>query len=462
MQQLLPTRKPSDLTYILRCLAYFRNDKVPIVVLSSVIALSLSAGILQAWPLAVLIDSVVAPDDPQDWLHRLFLAWLPKTPTGQIAGLAAIALVLRILQEVFTAAQKLLQTRLTYTGVLRMRCDLYRKLQIMHLDFHRSRPLGDTIFRLTWDTFGCQTVFNVLIGIGFAAVRITVMLALLFSRSVALTSLALLMIPPLIWANIVFSRKIKERNLEAKETDTAFLSSVHRAMNAIGLTQAFGREEYEYNRFGSAARSCIKSWTRIHRQEVRYGISVGIILGLGGALILGFGGYLVQQRSLTPGDLIIFITYLGMMYDPLCQLTGAQLNLQAGLTSARRVFDMLDQDTAVYDTPGALPLPVKPRTLTLDAISFHYAPQTPVLREISLSIPPGTKHRFVRCERHRQKYSAQPSGALLRSDPGGNHIGRARFEGDSPQRLAQTHGARAARCSYPSNNHLGEYCLWPP
>jgi ATP-binding cassette, subfamily B, bacterial len=390
MQQLICIRKNSDLNYIGRCLGYFSGDKPAIVVLFIAIALSMAAGILQAWPLAVLVDSVVAPNDPQDWLHHLFLAWLPKTPTGQIAGLAAIALVLRVLQEVFAAAQKLLQTRLSYTGVLQMRCDLYRKLQIMHLDFHRSRPLGDTIFRLTWETFGCQTVFNVLIGITFAAVRITVMLALLCSRNLTLTWLALLMVPPLIWANLVFSRKIKERNLESRETDTAFMSSVHRAMNVIGLTQAFGREEYEYNRFGSAARNCIRSWTRIHRQEVSYGISVGIILGLGGALILGYGGYLIQQHSLTPGDLIIFTTYLSMMYDPLCQLTGAQLNLQSGLTSAKRVFDMLDQNAMVYDTPGALPLSVQPRTLRLNAISFHYSPQTPVLKDISLSIPPGT------------------------------------------------------------------------
>jgi ATP-binding cassette, subfamily B, bacterial len=384
------TRKSSDSTDIRRCLGYFSDDKLAILVLLAAISLAMAAGILQAWPLAILIDAVVAPNDHQDWLHHLFLAWLPKTPAGQIAGLAAIALVLRVLQEVFAGAQKLLQTRISYTGVLRIRCDLYRKLQIMHLEFHRSRPLGDTIFRLTWETFGCQTVFNVLIGVAFAAVRIAVMLALLCSRNLALTWLAVLMVPPLISANVTFSRKIKERNLESRETDTAFMSSVHRTMNVIGLTQAFGREEYEYNRFGSAARNCIRSWTRIHRQEVSYAISVGIILGFGGALILGYGGYLIQQHTLTPGDLIIFTTYLSMMYDPLCQLTGAQLNLQSGLTSAKRVFDVLDQNTMVYDTPGALPLSVQPRTLTLNAISFHYSPQTPVLKQISLTIPPGT------------------------------------------------------------------------
>ena len=394
-RQLFRIRKNSDLDYVRRCLHYFKEDKVPIVLLVTVISLSILSGILQAWPLAVMLDSVLVADGPQDLLHRLFLAWLPETPTGQIAGLAVIALGLRVLQEVFATAQKLLQTRITYRGVLRMRCNLFHKLQTMHLDFHRSRPLGDTIFHLTWETFGCQTVFNVLIGTSFAAVRIAVMIAVLYSRSAALTSLALLVIPPLVWANLVYSRKIRERNLEAKERDTAFMSSVHRSMAAIGLTQAFCREEDEYKRFASAAQSCVKSWIRIHRQEVRYGISVGIILGLGGALILGFGGYFVQQESLTPGDLIVFMTYLGMMYDPLCQLTGAQLNLQSGLTSAKRVFDLLDQDTSVHDTPCAASLPVRPRSLALNAVSFYYSPELPVLHEISLRIPPGSSVGLV-------------------------------------------------------------------
>src|SRR5215204_1121546 len=137
MQQLVCIRKNPDVNYVRRCVGYFSDDKAAILVLFTVIALSMVAGILQAWPLAVLIDSVVAPNDPQDWLHHLFLTWLPKTSTGQIAGLAAIALVLRVLSEVFAAAQKLLQTQVSYTGVLRMRCDLYRKLQMMHLEFHR-------------------------------------------------------------------------------------------------------------------------------------------------------------------------------------------------------------------------------------------------------------------------------------------------------------------------------------
>ena len=117
------TRKSSDYTDIRRCLGYFSDDKLAILVLLAAISLAMAAGILQAWPLAILIDAVVAPNDHQDWLHHLFLAWLPKTPAGQIAGLAAIALVLRVLQEVFAGAQKLLQTRISYTGVLRIRCD---------------------------------------------------------------------------------------------------------------------------------------------------------------------------------------------------------------------------------------------------------------------------------------------------------------------------------------------------
>ena len=84
MKQLI--RKNSDSTEIRRCLGYFSDDKVAVFVLFIVIALSMGAGILQAWPLAVLIDSVVAPNDPQDWLHHRLVAQNAHRADCRIGG----------------------------------------------------------------------------------------------------------------------------------------------------------------------------------------------------------------------------------------------------------------------------------------------------------------------------------------------------------------------------------------
>ncbi|MGH7766324.1 MAG: hypothetical protein ACREQP_02625, partial [Candidatus Binatia bacterium] len=145
---------------ILRCLSYFSQDYKAIGLLFVFMSFSMLTSVLQAWPLAVMVDTLVAPSAPRDWVHRLFAGWLPQTPLAQIGGLAAISLALKLAQECFGVGRKLLQWRINYNGVLGVRCDFFRKLQAMHLGYHRSRPIGDTIFRLSTDTQGCQMVLG--------------------------------------------------------------------------------------------------------------------------------------------------------------------------------------------------------------------------------------------------------------------------------------------------------------
>ncbi|HEY6198926.1 MAG TPA: ABC transporter ATP-binding protein [Candidatus Binatia bacterium] len=385
----------ADRRHVLRCLSYFRDDTKAIVFLVALMTISVLISILQAWPLAVLVDTLVGSPARNDYIHRLFLAWLPHEPLMQIVGLAAIALGLRLIQELFGVVKKLLGARINYNGVLRLRHDFFRKLQQMHLSYHRARPMGDAVFRLTTDTLGCQMVLGVLISVSFAVVTMAIILSILFSRSAPLTFAALLVVPPLMLVNIIFGRRFNRKSTEAKEAESDFLSSVHRSMSAIGLTQAFCREDHELSRFGSAAERCVNSWLGMNRQEVGYALSIGAILGSGGALILGYGGWLVYTHVLTPGELMVFMSYLGMMYDPLCQLTGAGMNLQGGLVATRRIFEELDKDTLVADAPDALRLPRKPRALRFERVHFQYVAGKPVLSDIDVTIPPGTSVGFV-------------------------------------------------------------------
>jgi subfamily B ATP-binding cassette protein MsbA len=378
-----------------RAIGYFAEDRRSIQLLVVLTFFATGVGLLQAWPLAVLIDSLIASAPTNDWIHRLFLAPLPASPMLQIAGLAGIALALRLIQELLNTARKLLRTRIEYNGVLRVRCDLFRKMQALPLGYHRSQPVGDSIFRLTTDTFGCALVLGVLIGIAFALVTLLFILGIQFARSAALTLIALAAVPPLMWANVRFGRRLEQRTTAAKLADSAYTNSVYRTLNAIGLIQAFGREEDEFYRFGRDVRHCVRSWLRIHRQEVAYALTIGAILGVDGALILGYGGYLIHERALTPGELMVFMSYLGMMYEPLCQLTGANVNLQSGLVGARRVFEVLDRPAKVTDDPQAVSLPLQPRTLTLTDVCFEYEAGRPVLNGLNVTVPPGASVGFV-------------------------------------------------------------------
>ena len=393
--KLLKGFKSQTLQDVCRAIRYFRDDLRLILFLLSLTACSTALGLLQAWPLAVLVDSALGTPSTDNWMHRLFLTPLPEDPVRRIIGLGIMALLLRFAHELIAMARRLLTPRVHYNGLLRVRGDLYRKLQGMHLDYHRSRPMSDSLFRLTTDTLGFQAVLTVMINLLVAGITLLVIVGLLMGRNGALTLIALSIAPPLMWVNVIFGRRLSEKTRKSRESDSAFTTSVQRSMSAIVLTQAFGREEDEYHRFGTSARRCVRAWFGIHRQEVAYGLSVGVILAVGASLILTYGGVLLHRRQLTPGELMIFMTYLGMIYDPLCQITGFRFNLESGLAGARRVFEVFDRDTLVTDADDATFLPLQPRSLILEAVGFEYSSDQKILQRIDVNIEPGQSVAFV-------------------------------------------------------------------
>ncbi len=381
--------------FYLRTLSYFRPDLSRIIRLLVVIGVSTLLGLLQVWPLAILVDSVMSQAPQDDAIHRTVLSLLPKSRVGQVVGLAAAALGLRLLLELLNLARTMVTHRINYNGLMRVRCDLFSKLQQLSLAYHKSQPQGDALYRLSSDTAGCSSILHVLIATVVAAVTLAAMIVIMLSRSVSLTLVALSVAGPLIAANFWFGRTFKSRAIEAKKVESEFTTVLQRSLSSIGLVQAFGREADELEHFRGTVHSSTRAWFRLHRQEVLYSLIVGTIFGLGGTLIFGYGGYLVCENQLGLGDLMVIMAYLGMIYDPLCKLTGAGVNLQGGAVSMERVFEVLDRDVGIVDAPDAVDLPRQPRILGLDDVIFEYVPGRPVLRGLNVTIASGQMVAFV-------------------------------------------------------------------
>jgi subfamily B ATP-binding cassette protein MsbA len=390
----------------LRALSYFRADWPLVGVLLLMIAASTAVGLATAWPMAILIDSVLAAPTKSDWAHRILLGMLPATPVGRIIGLGACGLLFKLLQDGLSVAQTIVTNHVNYNGLMRVRCDLFAKLQSLSLAYHRSRPQGDAIYRVSSDTFGFQTILQVLVSTAVACVTLVVMACVLATRSVPLTLAALAIAPPLAALNVIFGRRLKARSLDCKEQDAQFTTVVQRTMASIGLVQAFGRERDEFGRFQSKSRGTIAAWWRLNRQQMLYNLLVGALFGVGGAVVFVYGGYLVYrdqyvrhaQDGLTVGDLMIFTSYLGMLWGPLCSLTGFLSNVQGGVAGAQRVFEVLDESPDIGDAPDAKPLPTRPRVLELENVDFGYGDDpraNPVLRDVSVTIEPGQLVAFV-------------------------------------------------------------------
>ena len=128
-----------------RAMAYFAPDWAWICVLVLLIAVSVAVGLLEAWPLAVLIDSVLTSEPKGDWVHGLFLSVLPADKMGQVVGLVLIAMAAQIVGYLAWLGRMMINYHLNYRGTTRVRYDLFSKLQELGLTYHRSRAQGDAI-----------------------------------------------------------------------------------------------------------------------------------------------------------------------------------------------------------------------------------------------------------------------------------------------------------------------------
>lgn len=386
-----------------RAFSYFSPNWPWIAALVFLIGVSVGVGLLEAWPLAVLVDSVLTTEPKGGWLHGYFLAVLPEDKPGQILGLVIIGLSLQIVGYSAWMVRMMINYYLNYWGTTRVRADLFGKLQRLDLGYHQSRPLGDSIYRLTTDAFGPWGVVDIMIGTSVAAVTLTVMTAILLSRSAPLTFAAYAVAPLILWSNWRFGMRIHQRALESKQIDADLTAHIQQAMSRVPLSQAFRREPFEFSRFEDAVARSVKALLRLNWQEQLYPLARDIILSIGGAIILGYGGWLVYHDQflaptpggMTVGALIIFMDYLRKLWDPLKWLAEFFSKIRTFEAAARRVFFVLDEPEAIKDRPDAQPLPPRPRRLSFDHVSFAYRRDCPVLSDITATVAPGEMVAFV-------------------------------------------------------------------
>jgi ATP-binding cassette, subfamily B, bacterial len=383
-----------------RAVTYFKGDLWGIVLSLVLVGVSILLGVLFPIPLTLLIDSVIKNEGSATfWATRVWQSYTVNLDkTQQVMLLAGLMFAIRMASELLRFWQTLLTIRIGYNGSLRVRTDLFAKLQSLSLAYHKSRPQGDVIYRLSNDTNGFQGILNILLGIIVNVLTLVAMAAVMFSMNWQLTLISLVVLPLLLLNMKLYGKKLKSLYMESYEVDSKITTAIQRSIASIGLVQAFGRERDEYQNFSSTLGSSISVKMRLHWHEVMYWLVLGTIFALGATVILGYGGYLALNTAstgFTVGMLTSFLIYLDKLYDPLNKLTGSGASLAGSQAQVERVFETLDLDPIVKDKPGAIHLPQQPRTLSLDHVTFGYKPENPVLRDISVTIPPGSMVAFV-------------------------------------------------------------------
>ena len=121
-----------------RAWPYYRQDWGKLLLSLLMVVLSTLANLAQPFPVAILVDSFVPSKKLPSWHDRIFAQLGPRNRIAQIAALAAVMLSLRLFSELIGLVQGYFKIRIGYNGLVRVRSDLFRKLQQLSLSFHLS------------------------------------------------------------------------------------------------------------------------------------------------------------------------------------------------------------------------------------------------------------------------------------------------------------------------------------
>jgi subfamily B ATP-binding cassette protein MsbA len=304
-------------------------------------------------------------------------------------------LVLRLLNEFLRTLQTQLSIGIGYRGRARVQAELFQKLQALSLKYHKSQPQGDGIYRLSYDTHGFHGVLNIVLGVVVNVGALVMMLVTMLTLNVKLTLVALLVVPALYLTITQWSKTLYRYAMAQKTADQEVTTQIQRSLAVVGLVQSFNRENDELARFTASQSTYIAASLRLHWQEILYWLVLGTILTVGSVAMFAYGGVLVVHKEMSIATLTLFIGYLGGLYDPLNRLSGSNAGLQSARAGVERVFEVLDQDPIITDSPHATHLPVKPRALALNDVHFSYRSGAEVLRGVSARAEIGQMIGFV-------------------------------------------------------------------
>ena len=214
-------------------------------------------------------------------------------------------------------------------------------------------------------------------------------LAVMLAMDWRLTLIALLPAPLVLLVSARLWPSIRRFDRRLWQTVARLNTVVNDALSGIRVVKAFGQERREVERFGQANEEWVERNITVANLWTTFGPTFSFVAGFGTLLVWYFGGLAVVHRGMRLGTLVAFTQYLGMVLAPVHW--GSQLvsGVTTTITSAERVFEVMDTEPDVRNDPEPVELPRIEGRVRFDGVGFGYSLDLPVLHDIELDVAPG-------------------------------------------------------------------------
>ncbi len=346
------------------------------------------------------------PSDPNSVLHPMIVQ---HSTIGVIVFSLIMLVVFGLLSALLVYVELYLATFIAQRLSARLRANLFDHLQRISLDWHDKQKKGDLVQRVTGNISDIEKLVNDGIVDLLAGILTLIGVAIvMFFISPPYTFLALLIAPVLMLLVLLYTSGIKAAARKQAKAAGKIGDVATEDINALTVIRAYTLERRENNRFGMHVASYRKAGMRAGRLQAQFTPLVSVLVVFGTLVVVGIGGYVaagngfsfgfitVGASTIDVGTLILFLTYLKMLYQPMRDLSKLTTLASNAASGAERIQEVFDQAPEVNDTVEPYHGPIKFKgEITFEDVIFGYTPDRPVLKGINLHIPAGRKVALV-------------------------------------------------------------------
>jgi ATP-binding cassette, subfamily B, bacterial len=375
---------------------YLRPYRGRIAGLAALSCAEVTLRVLSPWPLKAVIDHVVGAA-PLGATTRAILSPITALlePLGGdkerlLAAIVIWGLIIQITHQVILMFHSRISAGTGRRMVRDLREKLFGHIQGMTLAQHARTPMGDALYRLESDASCLEhLVLRGVFPIAFSVLTLVAMFGILATIDLELALVSLAIIPFLFGWLKVYTKRMQPGARRAKELEAEMVQRMHESLGAIRLVKSYAREDFEQQRFSTAAGRALQARLVTTDQESLFAAVVSTLTAVGTSLVVLIGGLSVVQGRISLGTLLLLLAYLGFVYGPLSGIANTSGALQQAVASARRVRETFTLHTDAVDTPGAIEAADIRGEVVFDRVSFNYDNGTPVLRDVSFTAKPG-------------------------------------------------------------------------
>ena len=348
------------------------------VITLSTIASAMSA--VPAWLSKKFVDDVLINQNKEMFL------W--------IIGGIFVATVIKVVSSYYS---EITSNFVTETIKREIKIDIFSHLEKLPINYFKKNKLGDTLSKLTNDTTSLGRIGFIIFDMFKELLTVLILTGRMFQVDYILALVSLILLPLIIRVVRKYTKKIRKYGRERQDTTGKVTAFTQETLSGIFVIKAFNNTDFVIDKYKDLTKEEFEQAYKTTKIKAKVSPINEVITTFMVLLVVLYGGYqILVTKKITSGDLISFVTALGLMHQPLKRLISKNNDLQDSLPSADRVVEIFDEKIETDVFGEAVEFDEKIENIKFENVNYKYEDSNDyVLKNINLNVKAGEIVAFV-------------------------------------------------------------------